>query len=142
MNDPIQKILYDLTSRFRGAILRSTPSTSQLLSLRDFPHGACADASLLLAKYLQVNNCGQSFYVLGMRDGQGHAWLQLDEFVIDITADQFDDQDDGVIVSTNSSWHNSFNGNIHSVADFCLYHRDTVFELTRAYHSITSRLER
>ncbi|HBG04589.1 MAG: hypothetical protein A2075_21300 [Geobacteraceae bacterium GWC2_58_44] len=139
MNDPFQEILFALASRFRLAILRSNPSTSSLGTLQDFPHGACGDASLLLAKYLQVNKCGRSLLVLGERHGRGHAWLQLQEVIIDITADQFDDQDDGVIVTSDSSWHSSFNGNIHNVADFCLYDRHTVFELTRAYEAITRR---
>src|SRR6185369_13279411 len=117
--------------------LRSNPSTSSLVTLQDFPHGACSDASLLLAKYLQVKKCGLSLYVLGERHGRRHAWLQLQELIIDITADQFDDQDAGVIVTGDSSWHSSFNGKIHNVADFCLYDRHTVFQLTRAYQAIT-----
>lgn len=140
MNDPVREILFDLALRFRLAILRSDPPASPLATLRDFPRGACADASLLLAKYLQVNNCGQSLYVLGERRGHGHAWLHLQEYIVDITADQFDDQDAGVIVSSDSSWHASFNGKIHNVADFCLYDRDTVFKLTAAYQSITRQL--
>lgn len=133
-----QEILFEHASRFRLAIVRSDPATSRLSTLRDFPRGACRDASLLLAKYLQVKNCGRSLYVLGERHGHGHAWLQLQEFIIDITADQFEDQEAGVIVSTESSWHSSFNGKIHNVADFCLYDHRSAFELTRAYEAITS----
>jgi hypothetical protein len=140
MNDPFQEIVINLASQFRLAILRSRPSTKQLGTLQDFPRGACGDASLLLAKYLQVNNCGKSFYVLGERHGQHHAWLQLEEFVVDITADQFNDQDAGVIVTTESSWHDSFNGKIYNVADFCLYDRNSAFLLTRAYQEITNYL--
>ena len=140
MIDPFQKILFNHASHFRMGILRSNPSTSPLGTLRDFPRGACSDASLLLAKYLQVKRCGQSMYVLGERDGQRHAWLQLQDFIIDITADQFDDQDAGVLVSTDSSWHSSFKGKINSVADFCLYEPRTVFELTRAYEAIGKTL--
>jgi hypothetical protein len=138
MIDPFQEILFSFASRFRLAILRSNPSTSSLATLRDFPRGACGDASLLLAKYLQVNRCGQSLYVLGRRRGHVHAWLQLEQFTIDITADQFDDQDAGVIVAPDSPWHASFYGKIHNVADFCLYDPDTVFQLTRAYEAITA----
>lgn len=138
--DPFHRMLLELAFRFRLGILRSDPSTSSLASLRDFPRGACADASLLLAKYLQVNKCGSSLFVLGKRHGQRHAWLQLEQFIIDITADQFDDKDEGVIVTKESSWHSSFNGNIHGVADFCLYDPNTVFQLSRAYQAITYRL--
>lgn len=141
MNDSFLANLINLAFRFRLAILRSVGTTNFLVTLREFPRGACGDASLLLAKYLQVNNCGQSFYVLGERHGQHHAWLQLEEYIIDITADQFDDQDAGVIVTTDSPWHASFNGKIHNVADFCLYDRASVFLLTRAYQEITNYLD-
>jgi hypothetical protein len=136
MNSSLQQMLFELAFRFRLAILRSTPSTCRLATLQEFPRGACRDASLLLAKYLQVNNCGSSFYVLGERQGHDHAWLQLDAFIIDITADQFEDQDASVIVSSDSSWHASFNGKIHNVADFCLYDTHSALQLTRAYQAI------
>lgn len=137
MNDPLQKILFELAARFRLAILGSLPSACPLATLQDFPRGACRDASLLLAKYLQVNNCGSAFYVLGERQGQDHAWLQLGGLTIDITADQFADQDAAVMVTSDSSWHSSFNGKIHNVADFCLYDPHSAFQLTRAYEAIT-----
>lgn len=140
MNNPFQQILFEHASRFRLAIMVSDPAASRLATLRDFPHGACRDASLLLAKYLQVKNCGRSLYVLGERHGHGHAWLQLQEFTVDITADQFEDQEAGVIVSSDSPWHATFNGKIHNVADFCLYDPRSAFELTRAYEVITSQL--
>jgi hypothetical protein len=140
MNEQRQEIVCSLASRFRRAIERSNPATSSLATLREFPRGACADASLLLAKYLQVNGCGQSVFVLGERRGDRHAWLQLEGVTVDITADQFDDQEAGVIVAAESPWHCPFNGRIHNVADFCLYAPDTVFQLTKAYRAITRQL--
>lgn len=139
-SEPLQELLFQLAHRFREAILRSNPRVSRLVSLREFPRGACGDASLLLAKYLQVKGCGRSHYVLGKRGGRTHAWLQLEKFTIDITADQFEDQDAGVIVSTDSAWHSSFQGKIQNVADFCLYDKRSAFELTTAYEAITGCL--
>jgi hypothetical protein len=139
-SDPLQELLFQLAHRFRDAILRSNPRASRLATLRDFPTGACGDASLLLAKYLQVNGCGRSHYMVGKRKGRTHAWLQLADFTIDITADQFEDQDAGVIVSADSPWHSSFQGKIQNVADFCLYDRRSAFELTAAYEVITGCL--
>lgn len=135
--DAPQELLFRLVSRFRRAIV-SCSSKSGLASLHDFPNGACSDASLLLAKHLQVMKCGLSHYVFGVRQGQPHAWLQLLEYTIDITADQFHDQEAGVIVSRGSSWHESFNGKIYGIADFCLYDRSTVVRLTRAYEAISA----
>lgn len=140
MDDPHRDTLFELAFRFRLAIERSDPATSSLATLRSFPRGACSDASLLLAKYLQVNRCGLSHFVLGKRRRAVHAWLLLHDFIIDITADQFADQPARVLVTTDSSWHSSFHGKVHSLADFCLYDRATVFQLTAAYHAITCRL--
>lgn len=137
MDDPLKPMLWELALRFRLAIHRCSQAATILSTLSSFPHGSCGDASLLLAKYLQVNNCGLAFLMLGTRRGQLHAWLQLQEYTIDITADQFADQDCGVIVATNSSWHATFNGKIHTIADFCLYDPHSVFQLTRAYQAIT-----
>lgn len=139
-SDPLQELLFRLAQRFRGAILRSNPRAGRLATLRDFPTGACGDASLLLAKYLQVKGGGRSHYVLGKRNGRTHAWLQLGDFTIDITADQFDDQEAGVIVSADSAWHSSFHGKIQNFADFCLYDQRSAFELTTAYKAITACL--
>ncbi|HJV36723.1 hypothetical protein [Geomonas sp.] len=141
LHDPLRHLLFRLASRFRSGILRCNWRSLSLPTLRDFPRGACGDASLLLAKYLQVQRCGLAHYVLGGRAGLPHAWLQLHGFVVDITADQFDDQVAGVIVSADSSWHCSFHGKIHSPADFCLYDRETVFKLTHAYRQISSHLD-
>jgi hypothetical protein len=48
-------------------------------------------------------------YVLGRRrsgdDRAFHAWLLVDGLTIDITADQFDDIAEPVIVTTTSPWH-------------------------------------
>jgi hypothetical protein len=138
---PLQQLLFRLASRFRSGILRCNRLSLSLPTLRDFPRGACGDASLLLGKYLQVQRCGLAHYVLGERAGLPHAWLQLHGFIVDITADQFEDQSASVIVSTDSSWHRSFNGKMHSPADFCLYDRETVFKLTNAYQEISSLLD-
>lgn len=135
-----RELLFHLASRFRRAILSTDLPNCSLPSLSDFPHGACHDASLLLAKYLQVNGCGDAYYVLGERGGVRHAWLELQGFVLDITADQFADQPAGVIVTGESAWHAAFNGHIHNTADFCLYDPRSAFKLTRAYHLITGRL--
>lgn len=137
--DASQELLFRLASGFRLAIVRCS-SKSGLASLHDFPNGACSDASLLLAKHLQVMKCGLSHYVFGVRQGQPHAWLELLEYTIDITADQFQDQEAGVIVSRGSSWHESFNGKIYGVADFCLYDRSTVIRLTKTYEEIIAVL--
>jgi hypothetical protein len=95
-------------SRFRNAIVRCP--RDDLRSLRDFPRGSCGDASVLLGEYLHQTGHGQWDYVAGERepDLHSHAWLEQDGLIVDITADQFDDVDEPVIVTSDRSWHQQF----------------------------------
>jgi hypothetical protein len=75
-----------------------------------FPRFACGDATSILGTILA--NAGHVGFkcVSGENDDfygryQTHAWLQRGDLIVDITADQFDDVDDSVIVSTDSAWH-------------------------------------
>jgi hypothetical protein len=62
-------------------------------NLRNFPHGACGDASNLIGYFLTSNGFGDFEYVWGEKNIfslSTHAWVESDRFLIDITADQFD----------------------------------------------------
>ena len=131
--------LFELASIFRRAIIECDPVSFDV-TLSNFPYGACGDASLLLAKYFENNKCGKFDYVLGNRDGWSHAWLQNGSIIIDITADQFDDQDLPVIVSRDHTWHLSFNGEIEYVADFNIFDCRTSISYKRMYNLITAKI--
>lgn len=80
-----------------------------------FPKCCCAMASFLLAKVLRVNGFGQFNMVSGQRlnertnDLELHHWLEQDSVIVDITADQFpDSRDELIIVTTDNKWHNTF----------------------------------
>lgn len=82
--------------------------------MSEYPRGACSDASMLLGAFLA--DCGfiDFDYVSGHRGNMednswsSHAWLQAGEMVIDITAGQFEDAPEQVIVALPSSWHQQF----------------------------------
>jgi hypothetical protein len=95
-------------ARFRNAIERCP--RNDLPTLRSFPRGSCGDASILLGEYLHQAGHGQWDYVAGERelDLHSHAWLEHDEMIVDITADQFDDVTEPVIVTSDRSWHRQF----------------------------------
>ena len=126
------EVLKRLSSRFRAAIKKCEPK-SLPVSLQCFPRGACGDAALLLAKYLEEHGYGLFDYVLGEREGRSHAWLQSGSLIVDITADQFEDQDVPVIVTRDNSWHSTFHGEIEHVADFCIYDDHAACLLKGAY---------
>ncbi len=93
---------------FRAAILRCP--RSDLPTLKNFPHGSCGDASILLGQYLLDHSLGLWEYIGGEReqDLHSHAWLERDGLIVDITADQFDDIDEPVITTHDRGWHAQF----------------------------------
>jgi hypothetical protein len=81
-----------------------------LPTLRSFPRGSCGDASILLGEYLHQQGCGVWDYVGGERDCNlhSHAWLEQNGLIVDITAGQFDDVDEAIIVTMDRKWHRQF----------------------------------
>jgi hypothetical protein len=78
------------------------------ISLKEFPRGSCGDVSDILGMFLRETLEVECEYVSGWADGQSHAWLELGEITIDITADQFAGNE-AVIVSCESVFHRKFN---------------------------------
>ena len=128
-----------LACQFRDAIeacdQAHLPSTFQ-----DFPAGACGDATLLLGKYLEQNGFGNFDYVFGTQAGKTHAWLQKADLFVDITADQFADNDHRVIVEYASAWHGLFQEELSYVADFENYGDGMRDEYRAAYARIYALL--
>ena len=137
--------LQKLVKTFRKAIIncdkKILPPT-----LKNFPYGACGDASLLLARYLIKNNIYPLEYVSGemISDSSTHAWLKIDDLFIDITVDQFEEMEKDHIISKNESWYAQFdivekyiaNVNYNCIED----DKSTKNMLDRAYKNITSCL--
>ncbi len=101
---------------------------------------------MLLKKFLEENGHTGFKYILGMREEQSHAWLQRDNLIVDITADQFPHQHRSVIVTLDSRWHKTFERDLleeeEQVADFEQYDRRAAAELRNAYRLCISHLER
>lgn len=91
-------------TRFRTAL---DEQEAMPANVKDFPLGACGDTTEMLGQYLDDRGFGVWMYIQGHRDTDGwtHAWLERDGVVIDITADQFEDVTEPVIVSATSTWH-------------------------------------
>jgi hypothetical protein len=108
-----------------------------------FPKGCCKDASLLLAKYFSDNGFGIFDYFIGIRqNGWSHGWLQKDNIIIDITADQFDDVSEKVIVTTNHSWYLNLHGENYGKANFENYTEEiVVYSFQKVYNLILSKIE-
>jgi hypothetical protein len=105
--------LRDLALNVRAAIL-IVPVNERPPVFQTFPRGSCGWASLLLGAILVDNQINGFVYVFGERESEwpnqtaSHAWLSRDSLVIDITAGQFADAPEPVLVANNSGWHEKF----------------------------------
>jgi len=139
----IKTNLYELAKNFRCALLtcpRDKFSRFQRKCLLSFPKQACDVASLLLAYYLRDRGFQDIERVLGCLDSESHVWLEVDGWIVDITADQFPGVDDPVIVveATRKSWHSNFIEQSRGRA-YPLEKVRTAYE--QAYTEIKNRIE-
>ncbi|MFA0570812.1 hypothetical protein [Vibrio gallaecicus] len=110
--------LFRISKQFRMK-LEGLPTKERPLEIMTFPSGACELSSVLLANLL-VKYGYKVLVVRGKRSvideayscevykEVGHTWLEVDGKIIDITADQFVDCEEAVIVSERTIFHDSF----------------------------------
>jgi hypothetical protein len=129
-----------LATAFRNAIEKCERSKLPA-SFGQFPHGSCGDTVLLLGAFF-IDKLGVTFgHVYGewgtsVEDFATHAWIERNGVVIDITADQFNEIDERVIVRRKSDWHDVRRASVEGVADFRRYDPKTVAGLGRGYAAI------
>jgi|WetSurMetagenome_2_1015567.scaffolds.fasta_scaffold437396_1 hypothetical protein len=133
------KDLFIETTKFRKAI-EDCDKKLLPVSFHSFPTGSCQEASLTLALYLKIKGLGEFDYILGGRMGKSHGWLAQGEIIIDITADQFADNNEKVIVSINSEWHKDFKGEKQHTIDLSAYDENTRNTLLNAYKEILKNI--
>ena len=104
-----------------------------------YPRGCCGDASNLLAKFLRDNDI-ECEYVWGMMGQQSHAWLECGDLIIDITADQFTEIKEKILITTDKSWHKKFEGQTRSDGDFEKFDSYNKRRLTIIYKNILLRI--
>jgi hypothetical protein len=129
------KNLFFETLKFRRTI-ENCDKNLLPASFHSFPTGSCGDASIILAHYLKEKGFGEFDYILGGRMGKSHNWLAQGEIIIDITADQFVDNNESVIVTINSEWHKDFKGEKSRIADINIFDEKEKNILLDAYNNI------
>lgn len=139
MDFNIFKNLFLEVLKFRRAI-ENCDKNILPASFHSFPTASCGDASIILAHYLKEKGFGEFDYILGKRMEKSHGWLKQNEIVVDITADQFEDNNESVIVTINSKWHNEFNGEKLHIADFNIYDENAKNLLLSAYNEIIKKI--
>ena len=98
-----------VAKRVRDAICRILPC-DLAPELSNFPRAACGSTVLILNAVIEHELGSSGQYVAGVRstDEQSHAWLELDDLIIDLTANQFSDVTESVIVTRDREWHDQF----------------------------------
>jgi hypothetical protein len=75
---------------------------------RDFPSGTCGDISQILMRVLTKDGYKEIEYVVGMKGKQSHAWLEIQDIALDVTADQFPEIEEAVLFQSPTIWHRTF----------------------------------
>jgi len=139
----IEKI-HTAATNFRNAIEEISHSLGA--TFESFPRGSCGDATPMLGTYLIDQGLGEFQYMQGDYGSEAegnwssHAWLQSGNLVIDITADQFPDVTDPVVVMENSKWHHGLAGEEQNIGDYRVYDPSTVANLGRLYAKIVAAI--
>lgn len=109
---------------------------------QSFPRGCCGDVAELLAALLKDEGLGTFAYVSGWRDGNdiSHAWLEKDGYIVDATADQFEDAVCRPMVTCDKSWHAQFSGRVEHRDDGDFRILTGAEHLFDAYDRIRERL--
>ncbi len=145
MDDKKQISIRDDASKFRRAIEQCKQKLG--VSFEQFPLGSCGDVADLLGQFLQDQGYGEFRYVCGWRalssehQRQSHAWVQQDDLIVDITADQFEEIEDAVIVTTSSSWHRTFDIESEHAGGISVYDARTTASLRSMYGKIITQIE-
>lgn len=147
----MQDRIIELASQFRAAIdaAQAEGEFERDVAFSHFPRGCCGDAMDLLGEFLLENDiesiyvCGNHYYDNIEEGTQSHAWLLIDNLIVDITRDQFqtDDTyykyDKSVYVGGGDAFHDLFEveeGDVHICQGLREYNGmciDRMYELYR-----------
>lgn len=102
-----------------------------------FPRGCCGNAAVILAAYLKDEGFGEFAYVSGwsIEKDVSHAWLERDGYIIDVTADQFQDRANCSMVTEDINWYSQF-------SDHRCYEADGDFRLMRGWEGLQATYRR
>lgn len=141
MADPRLQLITDIAAALRDSILL-TPRAERPVGLRDFPAGSCGDTALLLGTMLSEAGFGEFNCVSAERGDKrdrtwrSHGWVEQNSLIIDITADQFPEKSETVIVTHESPWHARFRVTRRDVAHLAAFEGPSIPELREYYNSI------
>jgi hypothetical protein len=139
------KLIHINSLIFRSAIEKIKEKLS--ITFTNFPRGSCGYTTILLGTYLLEKKLGHFYYTQGdyyksHNEWSSHAWLQQGDLIVDITADQFEEINQKVIVTKISGWHQNLNGNIQRVANYKIYEGYSLNVLKNDYTLILEQINK
>lgn len=132
---------------FRTALMAILPELDSDVRVSQFPEGACLDIASMLIRYLEEQELGEFQTVSGWYEYScgtllgSHSWLQSGDLIVDITADQFPDVIEPVIVGTNSEWHEALVERSEPKPDNRFSDANLSSMLKTVYNMVTSKIE-
>ncbi|GAV11371.1 hypothetical protein [Paenibacillus sp. NAIST15-1] len=130
--DEIKRLGLDFRQAIMSLPLSKFPNSS---FFENFPRGCCGDTCHLFAKYLMFKGY-EVDYVWGWKGKQSHAWLEHNNLIVDLTADQFSDIDETVVVTCDKSWYNTIQKQQKSEVDFEKFDGYNHVRLKKIYNNI------
>ena len=144
MNKNEKERIIELCFSFRSAIELCKNKMGNLFWFEGFPRGCCRETATMLAKYLTEQGYEGIQCVRGETYYNGklstHVWLKLNDWIIDITADQFGEHFGKVMVTDKSELHNRFK--IVEKESYIVFWNGTTMddsEMRRKYHMICEK---
>lgn len=134
--------LLQIVTHFR-TIMENDDIRQMYLPLNHFPLGACQDASIMLGAFLNELGFGTFYCALGENlDQKTHSWLENDEYLIDITADQFVGNPKIIFQKINENYndHIGFYQISKQIAEISALNEILFSDTIRSYNVIKSRL--
>lgn len=144
-------MLHTIAKRFRRAIATADISKSSVgeeayLRMNKFPKGACSEVTDIFGIYLRKKYYidALSFVVaqieVGTKRFGSHKWLEHNDIIIDITADQFYSlNSQPVIVTRKSCFHLNYAKKVHR-HEFKLSLKDLPKWEVRLYRAVVSHI--
>lgn len=88
LNATLRDHLEQLATECRSLLEEAKPRMRHLPNFEDFPNGSCGDASLVMAWYLREHGITEFIEYVSSQKTPSHAWLEVEGWLLDITADQ------------------------------------------------------
>lgn len=118
--------------------------------LPGFPEGCCSWASYMIGHFLKYELGLAPVEIQAERFGpegtDPHSWLMVDDIIIDITSDEFEDSTERVIVSSDSTWHSKWeekkNADIIKISEYDKIEYGTKYKPTDVYEMLAARVRK